>query len=377
MDTLLPHKGRLTELKARVEEMIAHQHLDQLADELTDIQHQMEADGFWDQLESAQAVTRRRSTIEKTIEEWRAIQAAIEDVEVLIELTEEEGDEDMVAEIGERLDEIGGQAEARQMALMLSGEADHYDAIVNIHPGAGGTESTDWASMLYRMYTRWAEKEGFDIKLLDLQPGDEAGLKSVTFLVSGENAYGYLKAEAGVHRLVRISPFDAAKRRHTSFSSVFVSPDVPEDVEVEIDDKDLRVDVFRASGAGGQHINKTSSAVRLTHIPSGIVVQCQNERSQHQNRDQAMKVLKGRLYELELKRREAELDEITGDKMENAWGSQIRSYVFQPYQMVKDHRTNHESGNVSAVMDGDLTPFIRAYLLSNMQPSKAEKSTSG
>ena len=220
------------------------------------------------------------------------------------------------------------------------------------------------------MYTRWAEQSEYSVDMIDLLPGEEAGIKSATFLVSGEYAYGYLKAEAGVHRLVRISPFDAAKRRHTSFASVFVSPDIPDDVEVEIDEKDLRVDVFRSSGAGGQHVNKTSSAVRMTHIPTGIVVSCQNERSQHQNRAQALKVLRSRLYELELEKREEAMGKLTGEKREIAWGSQIRSYVFQPYQMVKDHRTGHESGNVSAVMDGDLTPFMRAWLLQQMTGAK-------
>jgi len=366
MEVLLPLKGQLATLRAQIEEMRAHQGLDRLGEELADTALQMESPGFWDDPDAAQAVTRRRAGIEKTIERWDRMRAALEEVEVLLELAEEEEAEDLVAEIGQKLDALSDAAEQRRVELLLSGEADAYDGIVTIHPGAGGTESADWAGMLLRMYTRWAERNGYSVQMIDLIPGDEAGVKSATFLVSGEYAYGYLKAEAGVHRLVRISPFDAAKRRHTSFASVFVSPDLPDDVEVEIDEKDLRVDVFRSSGAGGQHVNKTSSAVRMTHIPSGIVVSCQNERSQHQNRAQALKVLRSRLYELELERREEEMGKLTGEKREIAWGSQIRSYVFQPYQMVKDHRTGFETGNVQAVMDGDLSPMMRAYLLHQM-----------
>lgn len=369
MDILVEYKGRLATLKTRVAEMIVHQKIDSLRENLADIEMEMESDGFWDDTDAAQMVSRRRAGIEKTIETCNGMQTAVDDIEVFIELAQEEGDEELAAEIGEKLDELERQLEARQVELMLSGEADACDAIVTIHPGAGGTESADWAGMLYRMYTRWAEKNGYKLQLLDLQPAEEAGIKSVTFHVSAEYAYGYLKAEAGVHRLVRISPFDAAKRRHTSFASIHVAPDLPDDIEVEIDDKDLRVDVYRASGAGGQHVNKTSSAVRLTHQPTGIVVQCQNERSQHQNREQAMKVLKGRLYELELEKRQEKMGELEGEKMEIGWGSQIRSYVFHPYQMVKDHRTEHETGNVQAVMDGDITPFIRSYLLRRMATS--------
>jgi peptide chain release factor 2 len=370
VEVLVPLKTRFAEVRGQLDEMRAHQGLDRLGEELADISLQMESDGFWDRPEAAQAVTRRRASIEKTIERWDRMSAALEEVEVLIELAEEEDADELAAEIGDKLDALAEAAEQRRVELLLSGEADAYDGIVTIHPGAGGTESADWAGMLLRMYTRWAEQSGFTVQMIDLIPGDEAGVKSATFLVSGEYAYGYLKAEAGVHRLVRISPFDAAKRRHTSFASVFVSPDIPDDVEVEIDDKDLRVDVFRSSGAGGQHVNKTSSAVRMTHIPTGIVVSCQNERSQHQNRAQALKVLRSRLYELELERREKEMGDLVAEKREIAWGSQIRSYVFQPYQMVKDHRTGHETGNVQAVMDGDLSPFMRAYLLSQMATPK-------
>ena len=258
---------------------------------------------------------------------------------------------------------VAAEIEKAELAAMLSGEHDDANAIVEIHPGAGGTESQDWAEMLLRMYLRWAERRGFKTQVLDYLPGDEAGLKSVTFLVSGEYAYGYLKAEAGVHRLVRISPFDANKRRHTSFSSVAVTPDIEEDIEIDIRPEDLKVDTYRSSGAGGQHVNVTDSAIRITHVPSGIVVACQSERSQHKNRASAMKILKGKLYALEEQKQQAKLQGITGEKKEIKWGSQIRSYVLQPYQMVKDLRTRIEVGDVNRVLDGDLDGFIEGYLL--------------
>jgi peptide chain release factor 2 len=253
--------------------------------------------------------------------------------------------------------------------MLLSGDKDLNGAIMAIHPGAGGTESQDWAQMLFRMYGRWAERNGYKTELIDLQPGDEAGIKSVTFSVLGDYAYGHLKAEAGVHRLVRISPFDAAKRRHTSFASVFVYPDLEDDDEFELDEKEIKMDAFRSSGPGGQNVNKVSSAVRLTHIPTGIVVACQTERSQHKNRAMAMKLLRAKLYELDQEKKEKEMSSIVGEKKESTWGSQIRSYVFQPYQMVKDHRTNTEVGNVSAVMDGEIDVFINAYLVQSMMTS--------
>lgn len=251
--------------------------------------------------------------------------------------------------------------------LLLSEEKDINNAIVSIHPGAGGTESQDWAQMLLRMYVRWGEKRGYKVEEIDLQQGDEAGIKSATFSISGEYAYGYLKSEAGVHRLVRISPFDANKRRHTSFASVFVYPEIEEDLDVKIDEKDLRIDSYRASSAGGQHVNKTSSAIRITHIPSGIVAQCQNERSQYKNKSMAMKVLRSRLYEVEKAKKEEEMSSFLSEKKEIAWGSQIRSYIFQPYQMVKDHRTGIEAGNITAVMDGDIDQFIQGYLLKKIK----------
>ena len=267
------------------------------------------------------------------------------------------------ADLARALDEFAADVDSAETRKMLSGEHDRRDAIMTIHPGAGGTESQDWAEMLLRMYLRWCERRGFRREVLDYQPGDEAGIKSATLTVSGEYAYGLLSAEAGVHRLVRISPFDQAKRRHTSFASVFVWPDLPDDIDIEIPEKDLRIDTYRSSGAGGQHVNVTDSAVRITHLPTGIVVSCQNERSQHRNRDAAMKVLRARIYDLRLKEQQARLEQISGEKKDIAFGSQIRSYVLQPYQMIKDHRTKEQVGDVERVLDGDLDPFIKSYLM--------------
>jgi peptide chain release factor 2 len=270
------------------------------------------------------------------------------------------------------LDELEEQVETGETKKMLGGEHDQRNAIVTIHPGAGGTESQDWAEMLLRMYLRWAERKGFKREIIDLQPGEEAGIKSATFTVTGDYAYGLLLAEAGVHRLVRISPYDQAARRHTSFASVYVWPELPEDVDVEIDEKDLRIDTYRSSGAGGQHVNVTDSAIRITHLPTGIVVSCQNERSQHKNRAQAMKVLKARLYDLKMKEQQAKLEQLGGEKKEIAFGSQIRSYVLHPYQMVKDHRTKTEVGDVNRVLDGDLDVFIKSYLMKKASGSLAQ-----
>ncbi len=276
----------------------------------------------------------------------------------------EESDDDTLSEIEASLQDIDAGIEKFSLNLMLDGQNDANNAIVSINAGAGGTEAQDWAEMLFRMYARWVERHGYQSEIIDFQPGDEAGIKSVTFMAAGENAYGYLKSERGVHRLVRISPFNASGKRHTSFASVFVYPELDQEINIDVEEKDLRVDVFRASGAGGQHVNKTSSAVRITHLPSGIVVQCQQEKSQHRNRDLAMKVLKSRLYEQEMQKQDAEMQKVHDSKDDIAWGSQIRSYVLHPYQMVKDHRINLDIGNVNEVLDGGLDPFIDGWLLS-------------
>jgi len=303
----------------------------------------------------------RRRRLEEDRELSQSLGSRLDDLHVLVEWAE--AGEAVGDDLGRALDELSTQVDAGETKKMLGGEHDRKNAIVTIHPGAGGTESQDWAAMLLRMYLRWIERRGFKREVIDQQPGDEAGIKSATLLVSGDYAYGLLLAEAGVHRLVRISPFDQASRRHTSFASLFVWPELPEDVEVEIEEKDLRVDTYRSSGAGGQHVNVTDSAVRITHLPTGIVVSCQNERSQHKNRAQAMKVLKARLYDLRLKEQQAKLEQLGGEKKDIAFGSQIRSYVLHPYQLVKDHRTKFEVGDVNRVLDGDIDVFIKTYLM--------------
>jgi peptide chain release factor 2 len=284
-----------------------------------------------------------------------------DDLSVLLEWAE--AGEDAVADLERGLEDLEKEVEAAEVKKMLGGEHDRRNAIVTIHPGAGGTESQDWAEMLLRMYLRWCERRNFKREVIDYQPGDDAGIKSATFMVTAEYAFGLLSAEAGVHRLVRISPFDQAARRHTSFASVFVYPDLPDDIDLDIPDKDLRIDTYRSSGAGGQHVNVTDSAIRITHLPTGMVVSCQNERSQHRNRDSAMKVLRARLYDLKLKEQQANLDRISGEKKDIAFGSQIRSYVLHPYQMIKDHRTKEQVGDVNRILDGDLDQFIKAYLM--------------
>jgi peptide chain release factor 2 len=332
----------------------------------------MEAQGFWENAEAAQSLMKEKTSLQTAITSWESLSKASEDLDVMLELASEEGGEELTLDIDEAIKKLARDIDSAELELMLSGENDRLNAILTVHPGAGGTESQDWAEMLLRMYLRWCERRGYKTEIIDYLPGEEAGVKSVTFEVTGKNAYGYLKAEAGVHRLVRISPFDSNKRRHTSFASVFVYPEVEDDVKIEIDEKDLRIDTYRASGAGGQHVNKTSSAIRITHIPTNIVVQCQDERSQFKNKDKAFKVLRSRLYDLEVKKKEAERDKMNSAKKDIAWGSQIRSYVFMPYQMVKDHRTGYEVGNISAVMDGDLDGFIEAYLLGKRaQPDAA------
>src|SRR6266571_5293645 len=330
-------------------------------DELKRIENQASAPDFWNDQEAAQKLLQQRSRLEQKVGRQEQFESEIADAGVLFEFAEE--DEESLRELRALIERLEHEVAQTETAMLLSGDNDQLNAICTIHPGAGGTESQDWAEMLLRMYLKWAEQRGFKTEIIEYQPGEEAGLKSVTFRVEGEYAYGLLAAEAGVHRLVRISPFDQAARRHTSFASLFVYPEIDEDIEVEINERDLRVDTYRATGAGGQHINTTDSAVRITHIPTNIVVQCQNQRSQHQNRAVAMQVLRSRLYELELEKRKAETAELEANKQDISFGSQIRSYVLAPYRLVKDARTKLERGDVDAVLNGDIDDFIKAYLL--------------
>ena len=329
---------------------------------ITELDKSMEEPGFWDDPERSTKTVREAKNLKDTVDGYKHLEQQYEDIQVMIEMGYEENDPAMIPEIQEMLDEFVKELEELRTKTLLSGEYGGCNAILKLNAGAGGTEAMDWCSMLYRMYQRWADKKGFTTEVLDFLDGDEAGLKSITLQVNGENAYGYLKSEKGVHRLVRISPFNAAGKRQTSFVSCDVMPDIEEDLDVEINPDDLRIDTYRSSGAGGQHINKTSSAIRITHLPTGIVVQCQNERSQFQNKDKAMQMLKAKLYMLKQQANAEKLSDIRGDIKDIGWGSQIRSYVLQPYTLVKDHRTNAENGNVNAVMDGDIDLFISAYL---------------
>lgn len=326
------------------------------------MEEQTQQEGFWDDHENAQKIMKDKKSIENKIEEYQTIETDMEDLEILISLAEEEEDTSMVQEISDTFHGVRQSLEELRLKTLLTGEYDGNSAILSVHGGSGGTDAKDWAEMLFRMYCRWAERKGYKLKIIDLQEEKEGGINSATALVEGENVYGYLKNEKGVHRLVRISPFDSSGRRHTSFASVDVVPEIDDDITVDINPDDLRVDTFRSSGAGGQHVNKTDSAIRITHIPTNIVVSCQNERSQHQNRDTAMKMLMSKLLELKEQEHKESLDELKGDYSQITWGSQIRSYVFHPYTMVKDHRTNAEVGNVNAVMDGDLDYFINEKL---------------
>ncbi|HBL55332.1 MAG TPA: peptide chain release factor 2 [Deltaproteobacteria bacterium] len=331
--------------------------------QVDDLEQETSLDGFWELPQEERTVLLKNiARLSDSIQGWRKLDSLHDDLKAAAELYREEEDTDLLKEILDSCEKLDSDLDSLEIKGLFNGDADDRNAIVSIHPGAGGTESTDWASMIYEMYRKWLAEEGFKFQLLDYQPGDEAGIKSVTFSVTGPYAYGNLKTEIGVHRLVRISPFDSQKRRHTSFASVFVYAEIDEDVEVEINIDDIRVDTYRASGAGGQHVNTTDSAVRITHAPSGIVVQCQNERSQHKNKATAMKMLKAQLFDLQQKELNKEKDLENSKKQENAWGSQIRSYVLHPYQMVKDHRTNWEAGNTRAVLNGDINGFIKAAL---------------
>ena len=330
-------------------------------EELNRLEARAATPDFWKDQAEAQKTLQRRRRLEQDRDLMVSLKKRSDDLAVLIEWAE--AGEPVDAEFAQALETLDQEVQTGEIKKMLGGEHDRKNAIVTIHPGAGGTESQDWAEMLLRMYLRWTERRGFKRELIDYQPGEEAGLKSVTFTVGGEHAFGLLSAEAGVHRLVRISPFDQAARRHTSFASLYVWPELPEDVDIQIDEKDLRIDTYRSSGAGGQHVNVTDSAVRITHLPTGLVVSCQNERSQHRNRDSAMRVLKARLYDLRMKENQARLEQISGAKKEIGFGSQIRSYVLHPYQLVKDHRTREQVGDVNRILDGDIDGFIKAYLM--------------
>jgi peptide chain release factor 2 len=320
-------------------------------------------ENFWNEQEKARETLKNKNKLEIIVASWRKLKNDIDDAEILFNLASEEDDEQTKEEIRRDIDKLQLSVRDEELRLMLGSEQDPMNAIMTIHAGAGGTEAQDWAEMLLRMYLRWAERKGFTTSIIDYQPGDEAGVKSVSITIEGEYAYGYAKAEIGIHRLVRISPFDSGARRHTSFASVFVYPEVDDEIIIEIDENDLRIDTYRSTGAGGQHVNKTDSAVRITHLPTGIVVQCQNERSQHKNKAMAMKFLKSRLYEMELQEQRKKLDELNKAKKDIAWGSQIRSYILHPYKLVKDHRTNLEVGNVNRVLDGDIDDLIEAYLM--------------
>lgn len=340
---------------------------------IDELEAQMEAPDFWDDVTSSQFVMKELKQLKDVVESYETLEEERDDIMTMIEMGYEEEDPELVPEVKEMLEQFVEDFENLRISTLLSGEYDGEDAILSLNAGAGGTESCDWVSMLYRMYHKWAEKKGYKIQILDYLDGEVAGIKSVTMQISGENAYGYLKSEKGIHRLVRISPFNAAGKRQTSFASCDIMPDIKQDINIEIEDEEIRIDTYRASGAGGQHINKTDSAIRITHLPTGTVVQCQNERSQRQNKDKAMQMLKAKLYLLKEQEKKEELSGIRGEVLDNGWGSQIRSYVLQPYTMVKDHRTNEESGNPAAVLDGALDDFINAYLKwENLKQTKQE-----
>ncbi len=336
--------------------------LSNITDEISKLESQTSKPNFWENANSSQNILQRLSFLKSKLQRYKMLEETYEDTLILVQIAKEENDTETLEEAYNNLKKINSELESQKLETLLLGEYDSKNAILTFHAGAGGTEAQDWVEMLYRMYCMWAEKHNYKIHILDCLDGEEAGLKSISFSVDGPNAYGYLKSEAGVHRLVRVSPFDSSGRRHTSFASLEVMPEIDDDIKIEVSQDDIKMDVFRSSGAGGQHINKTSSAVRLTHIPTGIVVSCQNERSQHQNRDMAMKMLKSKLLEIKEREHLEKIEDIKGIQKDIAWGSQIRSYIFMPYTLVKDHRTGFESGNINAVMNGDIDGFINAYL---------------
>ncbi|MFQ5853140.1 MAG: peptide chain release factor 2 [Candidatus Binatia bacterium] len=356
-------KEQLTHLEERLELLGGVFDLDGKRKRVEELNLLTSRPDFWNDGEKAQGVLKEQAYLKEILESWEKYRASLEEARFFLDLAKAEKSEDALSEAAVKVAEVAEGLGQIELSQILGGADDRRNAIVSLHPGAGGTEAQDWAEMLLRMYLRWADRKGYRTEILEYQPGEEAGIKSVTFTVEGEYAYGYLKAEAGIHRLVRISPFDANSRRHTSFASVFVYPEIDETIKVEINEADLRIDTYRSSGAGGQHVNKTDSAVRITHLPTNIVVACQNERSQHKNRAMAMKILRSRLYDLELEKQRERMESFHKTKKEIAWGSQIRSYVLHPYRMVKDHRTGIEAGNADGVLDGDLDRFIQAYLL--------------
>lgn len=360
----------LAAIKEKIDELYKTIDLDGQKEQLARLEQETLKDDFWKDKENFAAVNQKISRLKRKIDPWDAMVEEVSESAELMEMAFEEDDNDILAEIAENVASFSNRFDELETMELFSENDDLKNAYISIHPGAGGTESQDWASMLFRMYFRWAEKKGFSIDVLDYTPGDEAGIKSCTFLIKGEYSHGMLKGEMGVHRLVRISPFDSNKRRHTSFASVEIMPEISDDIEIDVNESDLRIDTYRASGAGGQHVNKTDSAVRITHMPTGVVVQCQNERSQHKNKAFAMKVLKSKLYELERHQKAEALQDKMGEKKEISWGNQIRSYVFQPYTMVKDHRTNAETGSVDYVFDGDIDRFIYAFLKMNRSGDK-------
>lgn len=355
-------KQRLTAFEKPIENLKEALNIDNVIKDIASLEEESARPDFWDDMEKSQKTMQKIGALKAKVASWQGLRNDYDDAVVMIELADEEEDESLLDDCTASVDDIEKRVEALTLSTLLSGEFDDCNAILTFHSGAGGTEAQDWAEMLFRMYTRWGERHGYKVSTLDYLDGDVAGLKSATILIEGENAYGYLHGEMGIHRLVRVSPFDSSGRRHTSFASLEVMPEIDDDVDVEIREEDIKMDVYRASGAGGQKVNKTSSAVRLTHIPTGIVVSCQIERSQHQNREVAMRMLKSKLVEIKERENLERIEDIKGDQKEIAWGSQIRSYVFMPYTLVKDHRTNFETGNITAVMDGDIDGFINAYL---------------